>query len=222
MRADAVARNLELLMEAASARASAALSQLLNGEIQVRCCRLYHGDLRPALLESLRGPDQLVTVSQTAFGKEPVTVSLAIDYSLIGSMLDLLFGRHGAAPLPESDEPAAPFDSYEIDALKETANIVTGTCIAVLEHELGLTGVSLPTFGEQLSPAECVCRLLPDPQSICIKSRLTAAARPLEIVLLMSIAGPPERSSDADAGGDATREAAPQDVPRLAAHPARS
>ncbi len=221
MRDDAVARNLEQLMEAASARASVALSQLLNGEIRVRCCRLYHADWREALLESLNGRDHLVTVSQTAFGKEPVTVSLAIDYSLIGSMLDLLLGRHGAAPLPESDEPAAPFDPCEIDALKEAANIVTGTCIAVLEHELGLTGVSLPSFGEQLSPADRVYRLLPDPQSICINSRLTASARPLEIVLMMSIAGPAERSAAA-ASGDATPAAAPEDVPRPADNPARS
>jgi len=68
MRYDGVARNLEQLMAAAAERAAHALSRLVNEEVRVSCCELYHSDWRDALTESLQGRGALVTVSQTAFG----------------------------------------------------------------------------------------------------------------------------------------------------------
>ncbi len=193
MRYDAVARNLEQLMAATADRASYALGRLLNAEVRVSCCQLYHGDWREALTESLQGRGALVTISQTAFGAEPVVVSIVIEESRTRCMLDLLMGRHGASLLPFVDpvsQNGARFDPLEIDALKETANIVTGNCIAVLGRELGLTGCSLPSMAAEMPLADTVCSLLPRVGSMCVKSRLKASAHALEVVLMISIAGP--------------------------------
>ena len=193
MRYDGVARNLEQLMAAAAERAAHALSRLVNEEVRVSCCELYHSDWRDALTESLQGRGALVTVSQTAFGAEPVEISLVIEQSRTRRMLDLLMGRHGASLLPLVDpvlQNGARFDPFEIDALKETANIVTGSCIAVLGRDLGLTGCSMPSMAAEMPLADTVRSLLPRVSSMCVKARLKASAHALEIVLMISIAGP--------------------------------
>jgi hypothetical protein len=193
MRYDGVARNLEQLMAATADRAAYALGRLLNAEVRVSCCRLYHGDRREALTESLQGRGALVRVSQTAFGAETIEVSIVIEESRIRHMLDLLMGRHGASLLPLVEpvlQNGARFDPFEIDALKETANIVTGSCIAVLGGELGLTGCSLPSMAAEMPLADTVCSLLPRVTSMCVTARLKASAHALEIVLMISIAGP--------------------------------
>ncbi len=196
MRYDAVARNFEQLMAAAADGASYALSRLLNAEVRVSCCRLYHGDWREALTESLQVRGALVTITQTAFGAEPVEVSLVIEESRTRRMLDLLMGRHGASLLPSVDpQNGVRFDPFEIDALKETANIVTGSCIAVLGRDLGLTGCSLPSLVAGMPLADTVCSLLPRASSMCVNSWLEARAHALEIALMMSIAGPADSAT---------------------------
>ncbi len=203
MRYNVVARNLEQLMAATADGASYALGRLLNAEVRVSCCQLYHGDWREALTQSLQGRGALVTITQTVFGAEPVEVSLVIEESRTRRMLDLLMGRHGASLLPSVDPVAqngARFDSFEIDALKETAHIVTGSCMAVLGRDLGLTGCSLPSMAAEMPLAGTVCSLLPRASSMCVKSWLKASAHALEIALMMSIAGP--------AGSAAARPAA--------------
>ena len=198
MRYDVVARNFEQLMAATADGASYALGRLLNAEVRVNCCQLYHGDWREALTESLQGRGALVTITQTAFGAEPVEVSLVIEESRTRRMLDLLMGRHGASLLPSVDpvpQNGARFDPFEIDALKETANIVTGSCIAVLGRDLGLTGCSLPSLAAGMPLADTVCSLLPRVSSMCVESRLNAGAHALEIALMMSIAGPADSAA---------------------------
>ena len=163
-------------------RTSCALSRLLNAEVRVSCCRLYHGDWREALTESLQGRGALVTITQTAFGAEPVEVSLMIEERRTRRMLDLLMGRHGASLLQSVDpHNGARFDPFEIDALKETANIVTGSCIAVLGGDLGLTGCSLPSMASGMPLADTICSLLPCVDSMCAESRLKASAHALEL-----------------------------------------
>ena len=196
MRYDAAARNLEQLMAAAADRASYALGRLLNAEVRVSGRQLYHGGWRQALTESLQGRGALVTITQTAFGAEPVGVALVIEESRTRRMLDLLMGRHGASLLPSVDaQNGARFDSFEIDALKETANIVAGSCIAVLDRDFGLTGCSLPLVAAGMPLADTVCSLLPRASSMCVESRLNASAHGLELALMMSIAGPADSAA---------------------------
>jgi len=228
MRYHGVARNLEQLMALAADRASHALGRLLNEEVRVSCCRLYHGDWREALTESLQGRGALVTISQTAFGAEPVEVSLMIEESRTGCMLDLLMGRHGASLLLSVDQApqnGARLDPFEIDALKETANIVTGSCIAVPGRDLGLTGSSLPTMGSEMLLTDRVRFFLPRVHSMCVKSRLKASHHALEVVLMMSIAGPGDTADlrpAADPANLSRRAGLPPGVRRSADRQARS
>ena len=215
MRYDGAAANFERLMAAAADRASHALGRMLNAEVRVSHCLLYHGDGRQALMESLQGLGTLVTFNQTAFGAEAVEVSMLIEESRIRCLLDLLLGRHGASLPPSVDsdpQDGARFDPLEIDALKETANILTGTCIGVLGRDFGLSRFSMPSMGAEMPLADRVCALLPHAHSMCVKSGLRACAHPLEIVLVTAVAGPADAArlrTDAEQPSANRRAASP-------------
>ncbi len=222
MRYDGAAGNFERVMAAAAERACDALGRMLNAEVRLSHCLLYRGDGRAALMECLQGRGTLVTVSQTAFGAEPVEVSLLIEESRIRCLLDLLMGRHGASLLPSVDSDqhnGARFDPLEIDALKETTNILTGTCIAVLGRDFGLSRFSMPSLGAEMALADRVRALLPRVHSMCVKSGLNACAHPLEIVLVTAVAGPAGAAGPASAN---RRPASPPAARQLADRQARS
>jgi chemotaxis protein CheY-P-specific phosphatase CheC len=199
MRNDGLDGNLGPLMAIAAGRAADALSRLVNREIQVKCSRVSRGEWREALLGDLRGHENLTWISQVAFGSEPMSVSMVIDEARANTLLDMLLGRHGAATLAELEAAAGlaerpsslkHLDSCEIDALKETINIMTGCCVEVLAQELGLTSVSLPAVVPEAPVAGRVSALPPEKQSKRRASQPQSAGGPLEIKLMLSVARP--------------------------------
>lgn len=220
------AKNLEQLMVAAANRASDALGELLNDEIRIAHSQVYDGNWPEALSDRLKGRENLLTISQTAFGAEPMKVSLVIERKRVGCLLDLLMGRHGDSDLlgfGAAGLDDARLDPTEIDALKETANIVTGSCVSVLGRELGLTGMSLPSLAPQSSLAERVYWLLPDAQSLCAQSLLKTRSHPLEMELMMSIVCPRNIGATArNTNGSARAAAVPPRVRHSAARQERT
>jgi hypothetical protein len=181
---------LEQLTLSAALSTSSVLSMMLNDGMQVADCRIYYASAREALLERLRRRYGLLAVSQTALGAEPVKVSLIVGKEHVGLLLDRLMGRPGGLRNTSAEEArcAGVLDATEIDALRETANIVTGACAAVFGRELGITSMSLPSFASQDMLDDIVGFLLPDREAVCTESHLKAATHALELDLLMSIA----------------------------------
>jgi chemotaxis protein CheY-P-specific phosphatase CheC len=234
MSGNGAAGGIEQLMAAAAVSAADALSRLLNHQIQVGSSRLYRGDQTGALMDHLRGRDRLLTVSQTAYGADSMKVSLVVEDNHACCLVDMLMGRHGGSRQPNvaGDEPdsldcaANPnpgFDFGEIDALKEAANIVAGSCAAVLAPELGLERMSLPSIVQPPSLSDRVGWFLPDDRSMCAESRLKSLVGSLELELMMSISrlGQGVESSTPSADVTSKDAGARPAVRRLAAGRAR-
>jgi chemotaxis protein CheY-P-specific phosphatase CheC len=208
-------------------RAADTLGELLNDQVRINHCRFYRVNWRQALSDHLRGREDYLAVGQTAFGREPMRVWLALENRQVNRLLDGLMGRHGGASPGTrgySEPRGGRFDPSEVDALKETTNIVSGSCVAVLARELGLKGLSLPSVESRRGWSEDkVYWLVADAQSLCIDSQLQAQRHPLEVTLLMSVLTPEsigstrERTNGTSMPADALRGAR-----RLVAGPARN
>jgi hypothetical protein len=212
------------LMASAASRACDVLGELLRDEIAVGESRVYDNISRDALTERLRDRDDQVTISQSAFGAEPVKVSLVVDGSQIRPLLQVLMGRHGTSSAREgADHDGAVIDSIEADALRELASVITGSCARVLAGELGLKGLSLPSMPPHTSLEDKVCWLLPDARSMCAEAELKARRSQLKIELMISL--DPEnnaRHPSQSLSAKARVEGEPEDARRMAVRPERT
>lgn len=219
--------HLGRLMFRAITRAADTLGELLNDQVRIKHSRFCRVTWRQALSDHLRGREDFVAVGQTAFGGEPMKVWLALENRQVSRLLDSLMGRHGGSPPGGSgySEPrGGRIDPSEVDALKETTNIVTGSCVAVLARELGLKGLSLPSVEPRTGWSEDkVYWLVADAQSLCAEAQLETQRHRLAVTLLMavltheSIGSTRERTNGAPILADALPGAR-----RLAARPARN
>jgi chemotaxis protein CheY-P-specific phosphatase CheC len=212
------------LMASAASRACSALSELLHDEVVVGESHVYDDISRDALMERLRGHDDQVTISQSAFGAEPVKVSLVVDGSQVRPLLQVLMGRHGTSIAREdTNHDGAVIDTIEADALRELASVITGSCARVLAGELGLKGLSLPSMPPHTSLEDKVCWLLPDARSMCAEAELKARGSQLKIELMISL--DPEtgvKHPSESLGGKARVEDEPADARRMAVRPERT
>ena len=112
------------LAAVATGRASEALGVLLNEEIRIKSLAVYYLSSPERLLTRLRLPRRLVTVTQSINGYEKGKISLAIARESAPNLASLLVGRHGL--------PNRRLGGFELDSLKEAANIITGSYLALL------------------------------------------------------------------------------------------
>jgi hypothetical protein len=219
--------HLGRLMFRAITRAADTLGELLNDQVRIKHSRFYRVIWRQALSDHLRGREDFLAVGQTAFGGEPMKVWLALENRQVRRLLDSLMGRHGSSP-PRGSGSSEPrggrIDPSELDALKETINIVTGSCVAVLAHQLGLKGLSLPSVEPRRGWSEDKIHwLVADAQSLCAESQLEAQRHPLEVTLLMAVLTPESIGSTRErTNGTSIPADALSGARRLAARPARN
>src|SRR5438093_13704801 len=77
--------------------------------------------------------------------------------------------------------------SFEKYALKEDANIISGSYLSLLGHPLRMVAMpSVPAVIEG-QPEELVMSLVPQPHSLCVESRLLAPTKEVALLLLMSV-----------------------------------
>jgi len=166
------------LAAVATGRASEALGVLLNEEIRIKSLAVYYLSSPERLLTRLRLPRRLVTVTQSINGYEKGKISLAIARESAPNLASLLVGRHGL--------PNRRLGGFELDSLKEAANIITGSYLALLGRPLGLIGVpSVPVVLEG-TLEEIALSLLPQSSSLCVEAHLVAPSPELELVALMA------------------------------------
>ncbi len=162
----------------ATTRASEALGALSYEENAVKALAVYYLKSPERLLTRLRLPRRLVTVTQSVDGYEKGKISLVIARESAPSLASLLVGRHGS--------PNRRLGGFELDALKEAGNIISGSYLAFLGHPLGLTGVpSVPTLLEGTLD-EIALSLVPQSSSLCVEAHLAAPSRGIELVVLMA------------------------------------
>lgn len=166
------------LAAVATNRASEALGALLYEEIRIKALAVYYLRSPERLLTRLRLPRRLVTVTQSVNGYEKGKISLVIARESAPSLASLLVGRHGL--------PNRRLGGFELDALKEAANIVAGSYLALLGHPLGLVGVpSVPVVLEGTLD-EIALSLLPQSSSRCVEAHFVAHSHGIELVVLMA------------------------------------
>ncbi len=162
----------------ATSRASEALGALLCDKIAIKALALYYLDSPERLLTRLRLPRRLITITQSISGREKGKISLAMARDGAPILAAALVGRHGS--------PSRKLGGFDLDAFKETANIVTGSYLALLGRPLGLIGVpSVPAIVEGTLD-EIALSLVPRSKALCVEAHLLAPSRGLELVVLMA------------------------------------
>ncbi len=162
----------------ATSRASEGLGQLICDQIRVKALALYYLDSPQRLLTRLRLPRRLITITQALSGREKGKISLAMARDSAPVLAAALVGRHGST--------GRKLGGFDIDALKETANIVSGSYLALLGRPLGLVEVpSVPVIVEGTLD-EIALSLVPQSRSFCVEAHLVAPSRALELVILMA------------------------------------
>ncbi len=178
------------LAAVATSRASEALGVLLNDQIRIRSLAVYYLNSPERLLTRLRLPRRLVTVTQSISGYEKGKISMAISRESAPTLASLLVGRHGL--------PNRRLGGFELDSLKEAANIITGAYLALLGRPLGLIGVpSVPVVLEG-ALEEIALSLLPQSSSLCVEAHLVARSPELELVALMAAGREQSDTPDAE------------------------
>lgn len=162
----------------ATTRASESLGSLLCDQIETKALNLYYLDSPERLLTRLRLPRRLITITQSINGREKGKISLAMARDGAPNLAAALIGRHG--------NHSRKLGGLDIDAFKETANIVTGSYLALLGPVLGLVGVpSIPAVVEGTLD-EIALSLVPQTRALCVEAHLLAPSRNLELVVLMA------------------------------------
>jgi len=164
----------------ATSRASEALGSLLCDRIQIKALAVYYLDSPEMLLTRLRLPRRLFIVTQSLSGREKGKISLAIARDSATVLAAALAGRHGS--------PNHKLGGLDLDAFKETANILSGSYLAMLGRPLGLLGLpSVPAIVEGTLD-EIALSLVPHSRSLCVEAHLVAPTLGLELVVLMAAA----------------------------------
>ena len=128
----------------------------------------------------LRRSRHLLSITQAACGNEPGRFSLVVARSSVSGLIDTLMGRHGSV--------TRDLGGVELDALRETANIVAGSCLSMLGGPLGLSTMPSAAAISEGSLEEVVYTFLPQPGSLCVETRLRTRSHRLELILLMAVA----------------------------------
>jgi chemotaxis protein CheY-P-specific phosphatase CheC len=166
------------LASLATSRASESLGSLLCDKIEVKALSLYYLDSPERLLTRLRLPRRLITITQSISGREKGKISLAMPRDGAPILAAALVGRHSAH--------TRKLGGFDLDAFKETANIVTGSYLSLLGPALGLIGVpSIPAVVEGTLD-EIALSLVPQARALCVEAHLVAPSRGLELVVLMA------------------------------------
>jgi len=162
----------------ATSRASESLGSLLCDKIEIKALALYYLDSPERLLTRLRLPRRLITITQSISGREKGKISLAMARDGAPLLAAALVGRHGSH--------SRKLGGIDLDAFKETANIVTGSYLSLLGPALGLVGVpSIPAVVEGTLD-EIALSLVPQARALCVEAHLMAPSRDLELVVLMA------------------------------------
>jgi chemotaxis protein CheY-P-specific phosphatase CheC len=150
----------------------------LCDKIRVKALAVYYLDSPELLLARLRLPRRLITITQSLSGREKGKISLAMARDCAPDLAAALAGRHGS--------PSRKLGGFDLDAFKETANIVSGSYLALLGGPLGLLGLpSVPAIVEGTLD-EIALSLVPQSRALCVEARLFAPSRALELAVLMA------------------------------------
>ena len=162
----------------ATSRAAESLGSLLCDQIETKALNLYYLDSPERLLTRMRLPRRLITITQSISGREKGKISLAMARDSAPVLAAALVGRHGSH--------SRKLGGFDIDAFKETANIVTGSYLALLGPALGLVGVpSIPAVVDGTLD-EIALSLVPQSRALCVEAHLLAPSCNIELVVLMA------------------------------------
>jgi chemotaxis protein CheY-P-specific phosphatase CheC len=186
MQLDGSHPELSEMADAGVSGAAEALSLLLYRHVSSRTPTIYNLTSPEALLLRLRFPRLLISITQTVYAQSHGRISIALSREGALELIDLLVDRRGS--------PTRVLGSFELDALKETANIVNGSLLSPLGRRLGLTAhPTVPSIVEG-EIERLVQSFVPGPECLCIESRLLAESG-LEILVLLAVTPEPSKSA---------------------------
>ncbi len=178
---DSCARPRELgrLVAIATSRAAEALALLLCDEIQIKGLGVYYVHSRERLLTRLKLPRRLVAITQSIEGDKSARLSLALSHSSAHNLAALLVGRRTS--------PHRKLDCFELDALRETANVVAGSYLGLLGRPLGLAGAPSAPAVIEGTPQQMALSLLPQSRSLCVETHIMAPSRQVQMLLMTAV-----------------------------------
>ncbi len=166
------------LAAAAGIGAAQALSTLLNDNTQIRGPRIYNLKSPDTLLLKIKSNPELIGVTRNVPGATAGKVSLAVSRERAPRLVDLLNGHRGCA--------TQTLGRLELDAIRETGNIIFGAYLGLLGPAMGVVGIpSEPVLVEGLLSELLAC-FLPQEKSICVETRLLVQSNRIEMILLMA------------------------------------
>src|SRR6266446_2754396 len=143
-------------------RAAAALSTLIHESVRARGPSIFSLSSPEMLLLRFRSMRRLWIATQTVYSENEAKISLALSRDSAGVLADLLMGRRGVG--------TRNLAGLEMDAIRETANIVSGAFLAALGERTGLRETpSVPSL-VQGELQDLIQNFTLNPESLCVES----------------------------------------------------